>query len=221
MTISAGQPPADESLLASWEELRAADDIQFAEVVIPELPPREPGWFERAFKWLAENLGDLLGGAIGDVWPVLRWVLPALAIAALLFAAWRIFDPFARQKRNRKTDDEIEEWRPEQRAAAALLEDADRLAAQGRFDEATHLLLQRSVSHIAEARPDWVPPSSTARELARLAALPDPAREAFGQITVLVERSLFALRRLEKADWETARQAYANFALARLAVQGP
>ncbi|MFZ9394426.1 MAG: hypothetical protein ACO25F_00005, partial [Erythrobacter sp.] len=95
-------------------------------------------------------------------------------------------------------------------------EDADRLAAQGQFDEATHLLLQRSVSQIAEVRPDWVPPSSTARELAGLSALPEPARLAFGEIVTRVERSLFALSRLERADWEVARAAYARFALARI-----
>ena len=33
----------------------------------------------------------------------------------------------------------------------ALLEDADRLAAQGRYGEAAHLLLQRSVSQIGLA----------------------------------------------------------------------
>ncbi|PKP64950.1 MAG: hypothetical protein CVT87_01935, partial [Alphaproteobacteria bacterium HGW-Alphaproteobacteria-9] len=82
--------------------------------------------------------------------------------------------------------------------------------------EATHLLLLRSVGHIADARPDWVDPSSTARELAALPALPDAARTAFGVIAERVERSLFALRRLDRPDWEAARAAYAEFALARL-----
>jgi hypothetical protein len=36
-----------------------------------------------------------------------------------------------------------------------------------------HLLLQRSVHHIAEARPDWLLPASTAREIA---GFPGPAR---------------------------------------------
>ena len=69
-------------------------------------------------------------------------------------------------------------------------------------------------------RPDWVEPSSTARELAALPALPDGARTAFRIIAERVERSLFALRALDRADWEAARAAYADFALARLNVRG-
>ena len=95
-----------------------------------------------------------------------------------------------------------------------MLDDADRLAAEGRFDEATHLLLQRSVGQIAAARPEWLEPSSTAREIAALPALPEPARHAFGVIAERVERSLFALRRLGPDDWQAARAAYADFALA-------
>jgi len=99
----------------------------------------------------------------------------------------------------------------------ALLEDADRLAAQGLFAEATHLLLKRSVNHIAEARPDWLGPSITSREIAALPMLPERARSAFGAIATRVERSLFALRDLDRDDWTAARAAYADFALAELA----
>ncbi len=105
---------------------------------------------------------------------------------------------------------------PDRDEALALLEDADRLAAAGRFDEATHLLLRRSVSQIAGARPDWVHPASTAREIAAISALPDAARRAFALIAGRVERSLFALRALDAADWQAARAAYADFALQRL-----
>jgi hypothetical protein len=111
--------------------------------------------------------------------------------------------------------EEEPEWIPDRDAAVALLEDADRLAADGRFGEAAHLLLQRSVHHIAEARPDWLQPASTAREIAVLPMLPERARQAFGAISTRVERSLFALRELDAADWQAARAAYAEFALQR------
>ena len=107
-------------------------------------------------------------------------------------------------------------WAPAAGDALALLEDADALAAQGRYDEATHLLLKRSVGQIAAARPDLVEPATTARELAALPSLPDGARTAFGTIATRVERSLFALRTLSADDWQAARAAYAEFALARL-----
>ena len=109
------------------------------------------------------------------------------------------------------------EWAPDRAEAIALLEDADRLAAAGRFGEAVHLLLKRSVRHIADARPDWLMPASTAREIAMMPALPEAARQAFGTIAARVERSLFALRDLDSGDWQAAREAYAKFALERFA----
>ena len=78
--------------------------------------------------------------------------------------------------------------------ALALLEDADRLAAEGQFGEATHLLLRRRVQQIAAARPDWVRPRQHRARNRQHRGLPDGARSAFGVIAARVERSLFALR---------------------------
>jgi len=207
---------------AGWEELRADETIQFAPVPIPETSPPKPSWLSEQldafFRWLAEVLAPL-GEAMADSWWWLRWVPVALVAIFALVLIVRLIDPsllrFGRKARARTEAAAEEPWRPDAAASLALLEDADRLAADGRVDEATHLLLQRSVAQISAARPDWVEPSSTARELAALPALPGPAREAFGVIAARVEASLFALRRLERADWEAARAAYAEFALAR------
>ena len=108
-------------------------------------------------------------------------------------------------------------WAPSAAEALALLEDADRLAALGQYDEATHLLLKRSVGQIAAARPDWLHPASTAREIAVLPGLPARARDAFALIAARVERSLFALVLLGPDDWQAARAAYTQFALTEIA----
>lgn len=204
---------------AAWDALRGDDDIQFAPVEIPEIPSPEPGWFEQMLLALAKLLGELfgpVGQALGSAWGWLQWVLLAAAILFALVLLVRMFGPGAQRRRSARAAVEEQEWRPDHAASLALLEDADRLAAEGRFDEATHLLLQRSVGHIAAARPDCVEPSSTARELAALPALPDAARTAFRVIAERVERSLFALRALNRDDWDAARAAYAEFALARI-----
>jgi len=200
-----------------WADVRNDGDLQFAPVAIPEVIPPEPNWFERmlieVFRFLAELFAPL-GQLFGASWWWLQWVLLAVAVGFALLMLVRMFGPGLR--RNRQVAEAEAEWQPDRAATIALLEDADRLAAEGRFDEATRLLLQRSVGHIAAARPDWVDPSSTARELAALPALPDAARAAFRVISERVERSLFALRALDRPDWEAARAAYAEFALARL-----
>ena len=198
----------------SWDDIRADGDIQFEPLVMPESPPPQPpGWFERFFEWLGELLAPI-GEALGFSWPVLKWVLLGIAILILLYLLWRLVEPALDWRPN--TSREVEpEWVPNREEAIALLEDADRLAESGDYDAATHLLLQRSVKQISDARPDWVEPSSTARELAALGALPDVARSAFATIAERVEKSLFALRRLGQDDWQAARDAYSRFALER------
>lgn len=205
---------------AGWSEVRADGDLQFAPVNLPDIPPRTPSAFERWLAELFQLLGDLLaplGQALGASWWWLQWVLLTVVAAFALVLLVRLISPLGRRTRQARAAQAAHDaWQPERDAALTLLEDADRLAGEGRFDEATRLLLQRSVNHIAAARPDWVEPSSTARELAALPALPDGARTAFGVIAERVERSLFALRALSREDWEAARAAYADFALARL-----
>ncbi len=207
-----------------WREMRDNSSIQFDEVRMqpPQPPePREPGWFDEALINFFEFLGSIfspIGQFLGISWPVLQWILVALVVVFVLFVAFRMVGPLQSRVRKAKagTANSEPEWQPSEEQSTALLEDADKLAAEGRFDEATRLLLQRSVSQIAETRPDWVEPSSTARELAAIPALSEAARGAFATISERVERSLFALRTLNREDWEAARSAYANFALAKI-----
>lgn len=211
----------------SWREMRRNEDIQFepVETVPPSPPePQEPGWFDELlvdfFRWLGDLFAPL-GQMLGISWPVLQWILLGLVAVFVIYLILRTIGPLAGNDRKARTAESVPEWQPTEEQSVALLEDADRLAAEGRYDEATHLLLQRSVGQIAEARPDWVEPSSTARELAALPALSLAARTAFATISERVERSLFALRSLDRADWEAAREAYASFALARLDASEP
>lgn len=220
MTRGAAQPAVEtaEAPAEGWSAIRADDSIQFAPVEMPQQPaPQTPDWLDTLFRWLGDLLAPL-GQMLGLSWPTLKWILIGLAVAGVLLLLWRLLAPVLQRPARAAGDDEA--WTPSRSDALALLEEADRLAAEGQFDEATHLLLRRSVGQIAAARPDWVEPSSTARELAALPALPDAARAAFRVIAERVERSLFALRHLGREDWETARAAYAEFALQRLPGRG-
>lgn len=196
----------------SWEDVRASGDIQFAPVP-PKAPQQPPAWL----KWLEDHLQEWLsplGEWLGMSWPALKWVLLGIAALLALLILWRLLAPLLQWRPERPREEEI--WAPDRGEVIALLEDADALAAAGRYDEATHLLLIRSVGQIRAARPGWLGPSSTAREIAALPALPAQARGAFTLIAERVERSLFALRGLDAEDWRAARGAYADFALADL-----
>ena len=68
-------------------------------------------------------------------------------------------------------------FRPTEAKAKALLEEADRLAAQGRFDEAAHTLLYRSIEDIEDRLPRSIRKAQTSREIAGLAACPWPCAQ--------------------------------------------
>ena len=193
--------------------MRDSADIQFAPVP-PDPPPVTPEWlkaFGRFLEWLFSPLGRLLGSG----WSVIEMVMLVSAIIGGIWIAWALLWPLWRDRKSKPRIAEPE-WTPQREEALALLEDADRLAAQGLFGEAAHLLLQRSIGQIARVRPDWLSPSSTAREIGMIRALPTEARSAFGPISALVERARYALSPVGAEDWSTAREAYSRFALQQL-----
>lgn len=204
---------AGADVLRDWQASRGDATIQYAPLP-PYKAPEPPDWLRRLGEWLADVFGPI-GKALGMSWPVFQYVLIALAVLLVLFIVWRLVQPLL-DRMNRAALPAEPEWQPDRAAALALLDDADRLAAEGRFGEAAHLLLQRSVHHISDARPDWLGPASTAREIASLPSLPQRARSAFGVIAERVERSRYALRALDLGDWTAARDAYSDFALQRI-----
>src|SRR5262249_8337494 len=103
------------------------------------------------------------------------------------------------------------EFRPTAARAQALLEEADRLARDGRFSEAARVLLHRSINDIEDAFPNLVMPSLTAREIGVLEPLSPRGRDVFAMIARAVERSLFGGRDLDANDFASCRQAYVDF----------
>ncbi|PEQ11707.1 hypothetical protein B2G71_15860 [Novosphingobium sp. PC22D] len=197
-----------------WAAVRASEAIQYAPLP-PAKPPEPPAWL----KWLNDLLESVfgpIGRLLGTSADAVKYGLLAIAVIVVLVALWRlVLSPLL--DKWRAAGDEAGDWTPGAHAAAALLDEADRLAAEGRYGEATHLLLHRSVEHIAETRPEWLLPASTAREIATFPMLSEQARVAFAVIATRVERCAFALRDLDADDWHAAREAYSRFALAGFA----
>jgi len=169
-------------------------------------PPQAPGWL----RWIGETLQFLA--------PVLKWVfwiglvlLAGLILYAIVREVLRLRKPVAKPDKP-KTLIETE-WRPDIQAARDLLSEADALAAQGQYADATHLLLLRSLQDIEKRQPHALRVSLTSREIARLKALPEAARPAFERIGKVVELSLFGDAAVNAQDFADCRQAYEAFAL--------
>jgi hypothetical protein len=153
------------------------------------------------------------------IFPLLRvlfWLAVAAAAAFLLLAiARRVQDGrWSWPRRRPRQADAAPSWRPEEAPARALLSEADALAAQGRYAEAAHLLLFRSIEDIDNRRPNLVRPALTSRDIAGAPALPPGPRTSFSSIVMMVERSLFGGRTLGEGEWRQCRAAYEDFAFA-------
>jgi hypothetical protein len=202
--------PRREGFDAAYDQVRGQGDIQFVpELAKPPEPP--PGWWQDFTRWLGEVLEPVVK-ALAAAWPWLSKLLIAALVIGVLALLWAILAPYIADWRERRAG-AAPDWVPDAVQARALLEEADRLAAEGRFDEAAHLLLYRSIEDIAEKRPELLRPSSTAREIGAFDALSQRARQAFGVIAGHVEASFFARRPLDRSAWDSAREAYRAFAL--------
>ncbi|MEQ1952231.1 DUF4129 domain-containing protein [Mesorhizobium yinganensis] len=191
-------------LAEAHRELLADGSIQFD---LPAyMPPKPPEWLEPlvdVFRWLAPYFIYMFWTAViaGAA------VILLLIVLELRGVAWRF--PWQRDAVEREPQ---ETWHPDVAKAQILLSEADALAEAGQYDEAVHLLLQRSVEDISTRLPDFLRPSLTARDIAAAASLPSRARGAFSQIAAIVEAALFAKKPVGPEGWREARGAYERFA---------
>jgi hypothetical protein len=192
----------------AYSQTIAGGEIQTAFPPPPPPPPPTPEWL----KSLLNAIGNFFEWSAPAAKP-LMWIVIALI---LLFLLYHFVPAFARWVDNlrfdRKAtgDEEDDIGRAEAGAARALLAEADALAAEGRFAEAVHLLLYRSVEDIEGRRPGLVKPAMTSRDLAEAHDLPTVARGAFSRIARAVEISLFGGRSIDAGAWEQCRAAYAE-----------
>jgi hypothetical protein len=209
----------------AYNALRHDPSIQF-NLPPQQPPPKPPAWLEAFFRAIGEALepvGRFLKW-IGSFFPdaayarILLWTVIAVGAAALLWALynrirygeWRLRLPRIASAGDLEL---VEGWAPTESGVRLWLDEADALAREGRFAEAIHHLLFRSVEDIARRRPALVRPALTSRELASAQGIPDRARDLFAGIARMVEQSLFGGRAVGERDWLTARDAYSEFAL--------
>jgi hypothetical protein len=202
--ISAEAVSNGQSLAAAHRELLADQALQFHFAKIAP-PPPVPEWL----KWLAKVLQ-----ALGPVMNYVFWGgIVLLAALILYFIGREILRrlPSSGDATEKATAATAAEFRPSKERAQALLEEADRLAREGRFSEAVRVLLHRSINDIEDTFPTLIMPSLTAREIGRLEQLSLRGREVFGRIARAVETSLFGGRAVDAGEFAECRRVYADF----------
>lgn len=208
--VFAGPPPSRDALAAAHDALMRDPSLQFGF----DKASRPP--VTRFPHWLEAILGAL-GKGLNAVAPVLGWLFIGGLALALLVVLFYIAREFLQSRwphafRRKRLAAEREPWRPPAEAARALLEEADKLAAAGRYAEAVRLILHRSIEEIEGRRPRLVKPAYTAREIGRLTDIPDNARDVFVGIAGVVEKSFFGGQALDEHGFAACRRAYERFA---------
>jgi hypothetical protein len=176
--------------------------FHFTEFVRPE-PPQWVQPLAEFLRAIAPVLGYVFWGGVAII---------VLVIAYALFSEIRRRMP-ARAEKAQPPAPREPDYRPTVVRARALLEEADRLASEGRYGEAARVLLHRSVEDFESVLKIAIGPALTSREIARLDRLSQEGRTTFSGIASAVERSLFGGQELTASQYGECRDAYAAFAL--------
>ena len=156
--------------------------------------------------------------SLGFLGPIFQLIFYGLLAFAVAYIVYLIVNTIIATRRGYVKADKSEDvpdipvYQPDAKTAKVLLDDADSLAAQGKFAEAVHILLYRSIQDIEKSRPHHVKRSLTSREIAGLSILTPKAKDVFSQIGKLVENSFFGGGTLGLADYEASKEAYKAFA---------
>ncbi|MEM9495839.1 MAG: hypothetical protein AAGA09_07535 [Pseudomonadota bacterium] len=191
---------------ALHEDLIQDKSYQFAFTSPPEIKD-PPNWLRQLFELIA-GLFQLLA----PVFRILFWLGLALLVGGAVFFIGR---EIWRRIKARDKDDTLEEppvYEPSATLTRALLEEADRLSAEGRYGDAVRVLLFRSIEDIERFHPNHVRISMTSREISELEILRSAARKAFSQIAAAVETDHFAGRAISAEIFADCRAAYHIFA---------
>lgn len=191
----------------AFRAMKRDEKLQFELPPAPE--PPKVNWLENFFEAIAKFIIAIL--------PLLKIIFflgLGVIIALILYAIAKVIY----ETRFKRAAKEIVEaappplYTPDQDQARILLEDVDAMAAEGRYEEAVHELLFRSIQDIDIRRPNTIRRSLTSREIAALKILTPETRQAFAKIGGIVETSYFGGKVIGQEEFDICRAAYAQFA---------
>jgi hypothetical protein len=177
------------------------------QLILPLEASKPPRWF---WSWrLPDWLTDWRFRSLDSFDSALFWLI-LLAIAALAVYALRDALPFGRPRDGWQAADENGAQAGAQTPAEAALT-AEDLARQGRYAEAMHVLLLRSLAEMRRRMGEAFADSLTSREILRRASLSDEGRGALRDIVIRVEWTYFGEHPASLSDYAACRKSYDGF----------
>ena len=212
-TSSAVEETSETIIVHSEDDIerayRAVKRDEAYQMELAESIPRRPA---SAFEKAVGRFFNSIFSFLAPLLEIVFWLgLGALALGAAYLVGRAVYETrFAKPAAKKKDEPEIPLYQPAEAQARILLDEVDKLAAEGRYGEAVHTLLFRSIQDIDRNRPNVVRRSLTSREIGSLSVLTIEARTAFSTIAGVSELAHFGGVSVNKAGFETARTAYAD-----------
>lgn len=190
----------------AFQAMKRDDKLQF------DLPSTEP-----PKRSTDSGFGEAFAAFLDALVPLFKIIFYggiALIVAMIVYALAKSVYHTRFERRPKEVEEEAPPplYKPDEEQARILLDEVDALAAEGRYKEAVHELLFRSIQDIDIHRPNTIRRSLTSREIATLEILTPQTREAFATIGSVVETSYFGGQEIGRAEFDTCRAAYAQFA---------
>jgi hypothetical protein len=147
--------------------------------------------------------------------PLLLWAILIAGALALLFYLLRDALPLWRRSRDGTWQAPgIEGAGLQARSAGEAMQAADALARQGRYVEAMHVLLLKSLADMRQSLGLHIAESLTSREILRKVTLPEAGEAALRDIVGRVEWTYFGEHEADASDYEACRGRFDEFAAA-------
>lgn len=139
-------------------------------------------------------------------------VFGILAVAVVMILLWLVRDLRRGSDAESLEGEEVPQPTVDQGVIERPVGDADELARAGRFAEAIHTLLLRTLVELVRATRTRVPASLTSREILERVPLVPAARAALYQLVSTVEVTYFGDEVPGAADYERCRGEFQRFA---------
>lgn len=154
-------------------------------------------------------------GGLAQIASLVLWMLVGVAVVMIVFLLVQGLRQRGREEVAAPEPDAEDDGAAERAARVVRpLGDAEALAAQGRYAEAIHALLLRTIEELARTLPTSLPHAFTSREIVRRVPMPPRARDALSELVAAVELCYFGARMPGAAEYHTCRARFQEFASA-------